>query len=303
MGQFNNVNNNITINDFKINNEYVMNQIVHAFKCQREGGMLRSIKTNTLVLIANHTAPLYDDKWIDGIFHYTGMGQRGDQRLNFSQNRTLNESHSNGVEVHLFESYKDGFYKYDGKVELAGQPYFVDELDANDEIRKVIKFPLRRLSNEPLIVKLDEIESSIEQKEKKLKKKNYDNKKLKELANKLGSENPKKSIVNSTVIDRNQAVIGYTKGRANGKCDLCGYDAPFFKNGVPYLECHHVIRLADNGPDTIYNTVALCPNCHRKIHILNKKSDLKVLKNKIKSYLENDSDIESLKKFKELFGE
>ncbi|MBN7827375.1 HNH endonuclease signature motif containing protein [Bowmanella dokdonensis] len=36
--------------------------------------------------------------------------------------------------------------------------------------------------------------------------------------------------------------------------------------GSSFLEVHHVIRLADNGPDTIDNAVALCPNCHRALH-------------------------------------
>ena len=74
------------------------------------------------------------------------------------------------------------------------------------------------------------------------------------------------------------------------------------KNGEPYLECHHVIQLAKGGPDEYYNTVALCPNCHRKVHILNREKDLKVLKFKIKSYLEEDNDTESLNEFISLFG-
>ncbi len=37
------------------------------------------------------------------------------------------------------------------------------------------------------------------------------------------------------------------------------------EDGSP-LEVHHVIRLADGGSDTINNSVALCPNCHRELH-------------------------------------
>jgi 5-methylcytosine-specific restriction enzyme A len=40
-----------------------------------------------------------------------------------------------------------------------------------------------------------------------------------------------------------------------------------------YLECHHIVWLAEGGEDTIANTVALCPNCHRKMHVLNRKVD------------------------------
>jgi predicted restriction endonuclease len=28
----------------------------------------------------------------------------------------------------------------------------------------------------------------------------------------------------------------------------------------------HVRRLSDGGTDTVFNTVALCPNCHRQFH-------------------------------------
>lgn len=36
--------------------------------------------------------------------------------------------------------------------------------------------------------------------------------------------------------------------------------------GSPYLEVHHVRRLADGGSDTTENAVALCPNCHMELH-------------------------------------
>lgn len=54
---------------------------------------------------------------------------------------------------------------------------------------------------------------------------------------------------------------------SNGRCMKCGNVAPFFsKDGLPYLEVHHVIPLSSDGEDTLENTIALCPNCHRKIH-------------------------------------
>lgn len=58
-----------------------------------------------------------------------------------------------------------------------------------------------------------------------------------------------------------------------GKCQWCKAEAPFIDNyGEPYLEEHHVQELANGGKDEIDNVVAVCPNCHRKIHILNKDS-------------------------------
>nr|WP_297708952.1 HNH endonuclease [uncultured Butyrivibrio sp.] len=77
---------------------------------------------------------------------------------------------------------------------------------------------------------------------------------------------------------RDRYVSEYAKRRAKGYCQLCGEPAPFFDyNGRPFLETHHVIWLADGGEDSINNTVALCPNCHRKMHILNLDEDVQTL--------------------------
>ncbi|WP_240698763.1 MULTISPECIES: HNH endonuclease [Vibrio] len=56
--------------------------------------------------------------------------------------------------------------------------------------------------------------------------------------------------------------------RAKGTCERCKSPAPFTRKShqTPYLEVHHIIRLADGGKDTIENTLALCPNCHRELH-------------------------------------
>ena len=95
---------------------------------------------------------------------------------------------------------------------------------------------------------------------------------------------PRKSKRDVTVYARRQDVVDYVKEEANGKCDLCLNSAPFKnKYGEPYLECHHIKRLADNGDDDHYNAVALCPNCHRRMHSLNRKSDIKKLKNRVTS--------------------
>lgn len=77
---------------------------------------------------------------------------------------------------------------------------------------------------------------------------------------------------------RNQYVNEYAKRRAHGVCQLCGNRAPFVdKSGKPFLETHHIIWLSDGGADSLDNTVALCPNCHRKMHILNLEEDIEKL--------------------------
>lgn len=77
---------------------------------------------------------------------------------------------------------------------------------------------------------------------------------------------------------RNRYVSEYAKRRAHGICQLCGSPAPFIDlAGKPFLETHHVVWLANGGADSIDNTVALCPNCHRKMHILNLDEDVEKL--------------------------
>ena len=62
---------------------------------------------------------------------------------------------------------------------------------------------------------------------------------------------------------------------ANGSCECCGGGAPFCKSGgIPYLEVHHVVHLADDGPDTTDNAVAVCPNCHRALHLASNREEL-----------------------------
>ncbi|WP_027702080.1 HNH endonuclease [Metaclostridioides mangenotii] len=50
-------------------------------------------------------------------------------------------------------------------------------------------------------------------------------------------------------------------------------------NNEPYLDVHHIIWLSKGGNDDIDNTVALCPNCHKKMHIFNLDKDIEHLSN------------------------
>ena len=89
----------------------------------------------------------------------------------------------------------------------------------------------------------------------------------------------------STSYIRDQEIAEYAIRRADGKCDLCRNEAPFNKkDGTPYLEAHHGEWLARGGSDVIENVVALCPTCHRRIHVLDRKEDTVALKRRLRSY-------------------
>lgn len=297
------INNRFELSDFIQGETYTNNFISAIFLCSYQGGMRKSNKKNALVLFAVHNNPLYSDEWkSDGTLHYTGMGRKGNQSLTFMQNKTLLESQTNGVELYLFESYTDNEYIFTGKVELAAAPYISrkSEPDSSGMFRQVAKFPLR-IANGGSIIPID-IDVILANSKKKAKKATQmTDEELAEQAKKGGNEESTGRPVTTIHRDRNELVSEYTKRRAGGFCDLCLNPAPFNrKNGNPYLEEHHVLTLADGGPDTIYNTVALCPNCHRKMHVVHSKADVKRLQAKITLYLQDDNDVENIQKLTDI---
>ena len=95
----------------------------------------------------------------------------------------------------------------------------------------------------------------------------------------MQSKRPTKEV-KTTVIQkiRDPYIAEFARRRAKGICQLCGLPAPFNRSdGTPYLESHHIKWLADGGEDSIENTAALCPNCHRKMHIVNDPEDVELL--------------------------
>lgn len=81
-------------------------------------------------------------------------------------------------------------------------------------------------------------------------------------------KHPKSFLATTRLFKRNPDVIAEALNRANGHCELCGAEAPFKRvsDNSPYLEVHHITPLAENGEDSVDNTLALCPNCHRARH-------------------------------------
>ncbi len=90
--------------------------------------------------------------------------------------------------------------------------------------------------------------------------------------------NGSRRVTHSSVFNRSQEVVKMVKKRANGICQLCKQSAPFSdKNGNPYLEVHHIKWLSRGGKDSTDNAVALCPNCHTKMHVVDNAEDVEKL--------------------------
>lgn len=99
-----------------------------------------------------------------------------------------------------------------------------------------------------------------------------------ECLHEIAGSSPRKHMQNGLVYDRNAQVVKRTRKLANGICRLCNQPAPFSdKYSEPYLEVHHVTWLSRGGIDSICNTVALCPNCHTKMHIVDDSLDVEYL--------------------------
>jgi 5-methylcytosine-specific restriction enzyme A len=250
-------------------------QLAEIFKCSTQGGMRRSKATNSLVLTTSRDA-LYLDRWHNGVLHYTGMGQIGDQRLEGTQNRTLAESASNGVAVFLAEVFAPNQYTYMGRVVLDGEPYREAQPDSTGQLRQAWMFPLRLLDEGALPAVPAQLVAEASQTRAK-KARRLSDAELGERA-RLAAKKPSMRPTTATTYERDAYVSELAKRRANGICQLCDQPAPFSsRKGEPYLETHHIVWLARGGEDSIENTVALCPNCHRRIHELEEPVDVSLL--------------------------
>ena len=108
------------------------------------------------------------------------------------------------------------------------------------------------------------------------------------LENKARNINPRplqvQQIVNT--YPRNNILKNYVKRRSSYSCEMpnCNYQGFYKDNREQYIEVHHIIPLSEGGEDSIWNTVALCPNCHRALHYANNREYLREI---LLDYLRN----------------
>lgn len=73
-----------------------------------------------------------------------------------------------------------------------------------------------------------------------------------------------------------EAELKRAKLRAKCNCELCGNRAPFFyNNGEPYLEIFLINSIETSEKPKV---ILLCPNCKRKMEIVNFQGDINYLK-------------------------
>ena len=245
--------------DFIIGASYKRSEIHDIWGGQRQGGISTPKDRPVIFLFSADRGSEfgYKDGWHeDGFFHYSGEGQEGDMQEIRGNAAIINHAR-NGKQLLVFQTIGDGSRKFIGPMDYVDH-YYHEAKDMNGNTSKAITFRLTQLkkSDVDLIAAGTTPETPTEA--------------LNVLrAKALGAANmkPDRKSSASEYYERSATVAKYVLARAAGKCELCGQEAPFLrKDNTPYLEPHHILRLADEGPDHPDSIVALCPNCRREVH-------------------------------------
>jgi len=80
----------------------------------------------------------------------------------------------------------------------------------------------------------------------------------------IGNINPRRIPVTTNKVVYDPRVRVYDMSRSCGKCERCGA-VHYANTKIPInREIHHIVPSGGgfNGPDTVENTLILCPNCH-----------------------------------------
>jgi 5-methylcytosine-specific restriction protein A len=231
---------------------------IHAkFAGQQQGGIITPSQHALVVIITGEEglAHGYHDRTRDdGVFEYFGEGQIGDMVLQRG-NLAIASHVADGKSLLLFRKSKDGL-RFIG--EMVYEKHHIErEPDREDKQRDAIVFELRPLS---AIVEATE-ETADDEPPKTLEE-------LRALARAAaGIVPPTKTAGLRNIYQRSRDVRNYVLARAAGHCEGCKSPAPFLrKDGTVYLEPHHIRRVSDGGPDDPSFVIALCPNCHRRVH-------------------------------------
>jgi len=242
--------------------EYKRADIHKNYGGSSQSGISPSRKRGVIFLFTGTTGTRYgyEDGWQGNHFHYTGEGQIGD--MEFSRGNKATRDHIiDGRELHLFQQTRKGYVAYIGQMVCKG--YAIRRgRDKKGNERNIIVFDLVPVESDTPDSSGDtELKDALEA---------IDALSLQLLRQKAVD----KAVPTATAkerhtkyYERSKAIKLYALARARGFCEGCGHPAPFVRlDGTPYLEVHHIRKLADEGPDDPRWVIALCPNCHSRAH-------------------------------------
>jgi 5-methylcytosine-specific restriction protein A len=246
---------------FEIGKIYKRLALHEKYGGQRQSGIVTPKKHPFVFLFTGDSGKThgYDDRFVNGVFLYTGQGQIGHMKL-ASGNSALCYHREEKKRVFLFEITEKGYARFVSEV-ICIEYHNEDRDDRNGNPRTAFVFHLIFIDEDaPTAPGFKEDERS------PLPTKKLSLAELYKMALAKASTNaPAKRLVKS-VAHRAEAIKLYALKRAEGICEGCKTKAPFRTKTGPYLEVHHVYRLTDGGPDHPANVISLCPTCHRRVH-------------------------------------
>lgn len=254
---------------FQVGSVYNRQADIHGrYGGQQQGGISTPAEYPLIFLFTGESGSQYGyvDRFRedDGTFWYTGEGQEGDMEMTRG-NRAIRDHEANDKELHLFEAVGQGQVRYVGQATYLSH-HWEERKDANEDMRDTIVFELAVETETDEHGSAGASEPSPEyDADRNLRSLTLEE--LRNLALDRAPPSASEEERRENVQRRSEAVKEYVLRRANGICEGCGEEAPFTTNGGrPYLEAHHIRRLSDGGPDHPRWVVALCPNCHRRVH-------------------------------------
>lgn len=208
-----------------------------------------------------------DGQQANGSWTYVGQGTAGDQRIDNAANAKLASQERSVLlfttrEPNAREIAQQGYgklYVFRGVFNVAGHEFFSPDTGPRQGDR-LLRF---------LLMPADD--SYVESLQPEPTNPGLAGHSLKQLQLKLSEIAKTPPTARITTVEyraRSAAVHRYALHRAKGICECCGLSAPFEDDsGMAFLEVHHLLRLADYGPDATGNVAAVCPNCHRALHL------------------------------------
>lgn len=199
----------------------------------------------------------YDDGLDDeGVYWYSGEGSTGDMRWT-KANKAVRDHMADGRDLFLFERVqrKDGIWQFIGPMRYLEHRQEVRD-DKLKNPRQAIVFGLIRDEEigESFGTTAEDQQDTVESLRSQIDSLDLD-----------GATATTNRI--QTVYRRSRLIANYARLRAGGVCEACEATAPFVSTlGEPFLEVHHLDRLADGGADRPDKVAAICPNCHRRVH-------------------------------------